>query len=179
MRITYTPIAGTSPAHIDDVVTYQALSSEAIKTIRGVDKPFDVGGMEGSGMDKKDNDDNNTGLASDSSADDDAGAQARASLGYNWRGKGWLMIASSQWEILGHGDEEGGGSSNSWVVTYFAKTLFTPAGVDFYSRKGALKPETLESIKAGLEMLGGEIGKLAREIFEVKMDDPGSDGGKR
>ncbi len=43
---------------------------------------------------------------------------------YQWRGKGWLRIASSQWEVLGYGEEEGG-----WCVTFFQKTLFTPAGV--------------------------------------------------
>ncbi|ETN39378.1 uncharacterized protein HMPREF1541_05601 [Cyphellophora europaea CBS 101466] len=47
---------------------------------------------------------------------------------YNWRGRGWLKIASSHWEVLGWGEEEGG-----WAVTFFAKTLFTPAagGADF------------------------------------------------
>jgi hypothetical protein len=85
-----------------------------------------------------------------------------------------LMIASSKWEILGYGDEEGtgseGGVKNGWVVTYFAKTLFTPAGVDIYSRVGALKPETVEGIKAGLVGLGGDVEKLANEMFEIKMD---------
>lgn len=89
-------------------------------------------------------------------------------MAYNWRGKGWLVIASSKWEILGYGQEEGTG--NSWVVTYFAKTLFTPAGVDFYSREGALTAQTVESIKAGLAGLGGDVAKLAGELFEVKMD---------
>jgi len=139
------------------VVSYQSLASDAVKTVRGVDKPFTVGSESSERDDNGGN--NDMGLAGD---------EARASLGYNWRGKGWLMIASSKWEILGYGDEEGG--ANRWVVTYFAKTLFTPAGVDFYSRNGALKPETLESIKAGLDMLGGEIARLASEIFEVKMD---------
>ena len=91
-----------------------------------------------------------------------------ASLGYNWRGKGWLVIATSKWEILGYGDEEG--TDNSWVVTYFAKTLFTPAGVDFYSRKGNLTSQTIESIKAGLAELSGDVAKLAGEVFEVQMD---------
>jgi hypothetical protein len=56
------------------------------------------------------------------------------------------------------------------VVTYFAKTLFTPAGVDVYSRIGALKPETLEGIKAGLVGLGGDVEKLVGGMFEIKMD---------
>src|ERR1700753_470148 len=27
-----------------------------------------------------------------------------AGWAYDWRGKGWLMIASSHWEVLGYGD---------------------------------------------------------------------------
>ncbi|KAF2853993.1 hypothetical protein T440DRAFT_296215 [Plenodomus tracheiphilus IPT5] len=157
VRITYTPLINTTPAHINDLVTYQSLSSETLKSIHGVDKPFNI---------------YHPGPATavetaDATGADGAEQGEKASLGYNWRGKGWLMIASSKWEILGYGDEEGG---NSWVVTYFAKTLFTPAGVDFYSRQGSLRPETLESLKAGLAELGGEVAKLAGEVFEVKMD---------
>lgn len=147
VRITYTAIPSTQPAQIDDVVTYQSLGAEKIKTVHGVDKPFDVP---------------NTASASGTE-----GGEV-ASLGYNWRGKGWLVIATSKWEILGYGDEEG--TDNSWVVTYFAKTLFTPAGVDFYSRKGNLTSQTIESIKAGLAGLGGDVAKLAVEVFEVQMD---------
>ena len=55
-------------------------------------------------------------------------------------------------------------------MTYFAKTLFTPAGVDFYSRKGNLTSQTIESIKAGLAELSGDVAKLAGEVFEVQMD---------
>lgn len=143
--ITYTPIPSTSPPQIDDLVTYQPISSDSKKTIRGVDKPFTVP---------------NTA---------ESGEGDRASLAYNWRGKGWLMIASSKWEILAYGDEEG--TANAYVVTFFAKTLFTPAGVDLYSRKGTLKTETVEAIKAALAGLGGQVATLAAELFEVAMDD--------
>ncbi|XP_014552851.1 hypothetical protein COCVIDRAFT_41061 [Bipolaris victoriae FI3] len=149
VRITYTPVASTTPPQIDDVVTYQGLNSDALKTVHGVDKPFDVP---------------NTAPP----AVAEGGAGDVASLGYNWRGKGWLVIATSKWEILGYGDEQGTG--NSWVVTYFAKTLFTPAGIDFYSRKGSLAPQTINDIKAALAGLGGDVAKLAGQIFEVKMD---------
>lgn len=149
--ITYTPIANTSPPQIDDVVTYQALSSPAVKTIHGVDKPFDV---------------------PNTAPTVDVGGGEAASLAYTWRGKGWLMIASSKWEILGCGEEEETG--NSWAVTYFAKTLFTPEGVDFYSRKGNLAPKTVESIKAALVELGGNVAKLGGEVFEVRLDGDGT-----
>lgn len=159
VRITYTPIPSTAsptPHLLDDVVSYQSLDSDKLKTVHGVDKPFDVPN-------------NAQPAAAAADTQDDV-----ASLGYNWRGKGWLVIATSKWEILGYGDEQGG-TGNSWVVTYFAKTLFTPAGVDLYSRKGNLAPQTVDSIKAGLAGLGGDVAKLAEQIFEVKMDADRSD----
>lgn len=148
VRINYTPVTGTSPTHIDDVVTYQKLKSPSLKTVHGVDKAFHV---------------DNTSAPTVSPDDGEL-----ASMAYHWRGKGMLAVASSKWEILGYGEEEGTG--NSWVVTYFAKTLFTPAGVDFYSRSGGLAPETIEGIKTELAKLGGDVAKLAGEVFEVTMD---------
>ncbi|KAH8712270.1 hypothetical protein GQ44DRAFT_730693 [Phaeosphaeriaceae sp. PMI808] len=145
VRITYTPVNNTSPPQIDDLVTYQPIGSEEVKEVRGVDKPFHVP---------------NTAAKE--------GDEEAASMAYSWRGKGWLVIASSKWEVLGYGDEEG--TENSWVVTYFAKTLFTPAGVDFYSRKGPLTPQTVEIIRSALAGLGGNVAKLADQLFEVKMD---------
>jgi hypothetical protein len=149
VRITYT-VTSNEPLEIDDKVTYQPLGSDSVKTVRGVDKPFQV---------------------PNTAPSDESGSDPASSMAYNWRGKGWLMIASSKWEILGYGEEEGGEPMNAWVVTYFAKTLFTPAGVDIYSRVGTLKPETVESIRAGLAGLGGEVAKLAGEMFNIAMDD--------
>lgn len=93
---------------------------------------------------------------------------------WNWRGSGWLMIASSHWEILGYGDEEGS-EGGRWVVTYFAKTLFTPAGIDIYSwNQGGLKAETLERIKKALVEVEDEVvRRLAAEVFEVKQEASG------
>ncbi len=67
---------------------------------------------------------------------------------------------------------EGEGQGNQWVVTYFAKTLFTPAGIDVYSRrKEGVGKGVVERIR---EELGGcedeAVRKLAGEVFEVKMD---------
>ena len=92
---------------------------------------------------------------------------------WNWRGKGWLKIASSHWEVLSWGNESGSRTNfdeSQWAVTYFAKTLFTPAGIDVYSRtdRGASE-ETLSAIKNALqEMNDPNIQKLAGELFEVK-----------
>jgi len=90
---------------------------------------------------------------------------------YSWRGKGWLRMISSDWEILGWGKDEGAEEPNDWVVTCFSKTLFTPAGVDIYTRtKSNLSSGTLEQIKKALEgladddwakMVGGD------KLFEI------------
>ncbi|CAM6085873.1 unnamed protein product [Calypogeia fissa] len=95
---------------------------------------------------------------------------------WNWRGRGWLMIVSSLWELLGYGGEgeEMGNDMNGeqWVVTYFAKTLFTRSGIDIYSRrKEGLKQETVEAIKEALGRLDSEVVRsLLGQIFEVKSD---------
>ncbi|KAL9100332.1 MAG: hypothetical protein Q9163_004281 [Psora crenata] len=88
---------------------------------------------------------------------------------WDWRGKGWLMIASSHWEVLGWGELEGGAQ---WVVTYFAETLFTPAGVDIYSRaKRGCGDEVVKRIKDALRGIEDErMGKLTAELFEVARD---------
>lgn len=66
------------------------------------------------------------------------------------------MIASSKWQLLGYnppgsGDSrEGGGESEGrkveeeeWAVTFFEKTIFTPAGLDIYARTGKGLPSDL------------------------------------
>lgn len=83
---------------------------------------------------------------------------------YNWRGRGWLRIASSHWEVLGYGDDDGG-----WVVTYFQKTFFTPAGIDIYSRRiGGLSEELLERITDALAAVEDEgVQKLVEGLFPI------------
>ena len=88
-------------------------------------------------------------------------------LSYHWRGKGMLMIASSHWQVLGYGPEEEG-----WAVTYFAKTLFTPAGIDIYSRaKAGISDALVQNIREGLKKVD-HIGckTLEEGIFVVKHD---------
>jgi hypothetical protein len=133
VAITYKPLS-SDVNKLDDLVTYQSLTSEKVKRVSGIDTP--------------------AGPAS-----------------WNWRGNGWLMIVSSHWEVLGYGDESGG-HGGQWVVTYFAKTLFTPAGVDIYSRrKEGLRVETVENIRKALGVVEDEgVRKLAKEIFLVKSD---------
>ncbi len=100
-------------------------------------------------------------------------ASGKGSGAWDWRGKGLLAIASSHWEILGYGEI----GEEPWVVTYFAKTLFTPAGVDIYSRsKNGLSGEIVSGIKEALSTLeDSNVRKLGCEIFEIKRDDARSD----
>ncbi len=83
---------------------------------------------------------------------------------YSWRGRGFLKVASSHWQVLGWGDEDGG-----WVVTYFQKTLFTPAGIDIYARrKGGLSEELLGRIKDEIGAVKDRnIQRLAALIFPI------------
>lgn len=87
---------------------------------------------------------------------------------WNWRGKGWLKIASSHWEVLGWGEMDG----ERWVVTWFAPSLFTPAGLDIYSdRKEGMQEGTLKALQEALEELEAkEMAELARkEMKPVKI----------
>ena len=95
---------------------------------------------------------------------------------WDWRGKGWLMIASSHWEVLGWGEEQNN-NGNKWAVTAFAKTLFTPAGIDVYSQSRAgVLPETLEAIKAALAQVADQdVQKMAKDIFAIVIDDSRKD----
>ena len=94
---------------------------------------------------------------------------SESTAAWDWRGKGWLKIASSHWEVLGYGDLDDG---HQWAVTFFAKTMFTPAGVDVYSRKKeGLSEEILARIKEALaDSDDGNVKELAGQIFEVKRD---------
>lgn len=131
VNITYKNMESSNGTKIDDLVQYQAIGSDKIKSVHGVDTA--TPGNQGA---------------------------------WDWRGKGWLMIASSHWECLGFGHAD---ESNQWVVTYFAKTLFTSAGIDIYSREKQGLPqgvvdEILQALK-GLEVK--DLTGLAENIFEI------------
>lgn len=133
VNITYEilPSDSSGVTKIDDIVRYQTIGSEKVKSIHGVDSP-------------------SPGNPS----------------AWDWRGKGWLMIASSHWECLGFGHVD---DDNQWIVTYFAKTLFTPAGIDIYSRnKEGLPQATIDEILEALKEHGvKEITELANNIFQI------------
>ncbi|TAQ90112.1 hypothetical protein B7494_g1574 [Chlorociboria aeruginascens] len=93
---------------------------------------------------------------------------------WDWRGKGLLKIATSHWEVLGWGEREFEGvkGGEKWVVTWFAPSLFTPAGMDIYSsRKEGLSDGTFQEVMNALEELEAkEMAELAKkEMREVKI----------
>ncbi len=152
VSITYTPMSYSSsseydPATWDNLVEYQslgALKDATYKTVKGIESPS--AGIEGA---------------------------------WRWRGKGWLIIASSDWEVLGYGsfrdnplevamDEEGRVAGADWVVTYFRKTLFTPAGIDILCRCRSGDESVVEGVKEGLLATGSEeVTELVGELFEA------------
>ena len=135
VNITYElhPAGSDGVVKVDDLVKYQGMGLEKVKTVHGLDTP----------------------------SPGNPGA-------WDWRGRGWLIIASSHWECLGFGDIQ----DNRWMVVYFAKTLFTPAGIDIYSRKKEGLPEaTLAEIMKTLKELDAEeMKKLANSAFEIPRD---------
>jgi hypothetical protein len=85
---------------------------------------------------------------------------------WNWRGRGLLKIASSHWEVLGWGQI----GDEKWVVTWFAPSMFTPAGLDIYCDKkegmSAGLYRQIEEALTGLE--AKEMASLAKkEMKEV------------
>ncbi|EPE29314.1 hypothetical protein GLAREA_00474 [Glarea lozoyensis ATCC 20868] len=151
---------------LDDTVTSEDVDGKpeglgsklfSLKTIRGVDYP------------------QGEGLEGDSQVEE---GQQGVYRKWAWKGNGWLKIAGgSKWEVLGWGVYlDGNGGRVAWVVTWFEATLFTPAGVDFYSdRKDGVALGLYEKIVGSLRGLGrekgcAELGKLAEAIFPVKID---------
>ncbi len=65
-----------------------------------------------------------------------------------WRGKGFLSLLKSKWNIL-HLDSE-----HYWAIIYFERTLFTPEGYDVIAREKDLDQSQLESIELKLKALG-------------------------
>ncbi|KAK6354777.1 hypothetical protein TWF696_003913 [Orbilia brochopaga] len=151
ITITYTSIPST-PSAIDDMIHYQARSTTTaasstpapVKSIHGVDYPLT---------------DNPTDLS------------------YKWRGKGWLMIATSRWQVVGYGgrdvrDVDGVLEGVEWVLTYFEKSLFTPAGVDIMTlEKDGVDDETFKAIQDGLKGCGSSVlAELQGQMFDIPRD---------
>lgn len=87
---------------------------------------------------------------------------------FKWRGNGLLFIASSKWQVLGCNMSEGE-DSHHWAVTFFEKTLFTPAGLDIYARSAKGIPESLlKEILEKIKAVGGDVAALSEAFFEVE-----------
>lgn len=87
---------------------------------------------------------------------------------FRWRGNGLLFIASSKWQILGC-NTSGAEGGHPWAVTFFEKTLFTPAGLDIYARSVEGIPEfLLREILEKIKAVGGEVAALSEVFFEVE-----------
>lgn len=88
---------------------------------------------------------------------------------WNWRGKGWLRIASSHWEVLGWGERGG----ERWVVTWFAPSMFTPAGLDIYcNRREGMSEGLYGELMAELGMLkAADLSALVKsDMLPVKIE---------
>ncbi|WWD17267.1 hypothetical protein CI109_101705 [Kwoniella shandongensis] len=96
---------------------------------------------------------------------------------FDWKGSSYLFFVHSHWEVLGYGKDEEHGLE--WAVTFFSKTLFTPAGIDIYLRSSpssanpashdsSVRKALLEQIVGAVKVVEDEgVAKLAQGGFEV------------
>jgi len=89
---------------------------------------------------------------------------------WKWRGKGLLFIASSVWQVLGYGKLSNTSVGIDWAVTYFEETIFTPCGLDIYSRDPhKISRDALQDIISAVKAVP-EVLQLANNFFEVRQD---------
>jgi hypothetical protein len=74
---------------------------------------------------------------------------------WTWRGKRWLALLSSHWELLGWGERTGAdGMTERWMVSWFAATTFTKEGLDILSdRKEGPSEGLVEEVLVALKAL--------------------------
>ncbi|KIO28164.1 hypothetical protein M407DRAFT_22644 [Tulasnella calospora MUT 4182] len=154
VTITYQPTEGGSSASgFLDIVEFNNLKSDPEKPpskVVGVDKNECPAAFENS----------------DSRSEENAAK-------FKWRGKGPLAISSSKWQILGYFlAEDPARKDEDWVVTYFGKTLFTPAGLDIYVRNPKVfsREKVQRLIKACQQNEDETVRKVAADFFEIPRD---------
>lgn len=76
------------------------------------------------------------------------GVDRRSHTGFVWRGRGALGLVSSKWSVSGTSED------GRVLVVRFAKSLFTPAGVDVVSRDTEEVPELRALVAGSTEELG-------------------------
>ncbi|CAH7681067.1 expressed protein, partial [Phakopsora pachyrhizi] len=148
VTITYKAVEGEKPEVLHDLVEYHSGlsvdSTDPRKQIIGIDRPV---------------------------------SSSLGRIQWKWRGQGLLMLLTSNWELLGYNIRssslhETPFQSPEWVITYFAKTLFTPAGIDIYGRSGSPFPDDLkrELIDAIRRIPSRSISILADSMFDIPHD---------
>ena len=174
---------------LDDMVRYQkkkkqkrknaGAGSTGVSTVRGIDtavlKPMAATAASTSAVSVPGAEKETTGTAEMT--------EMTEQMRWRWKGTGLLTRwFSSEWEVLGFGvdeeDDVGGGGGdgadarNYWMVTYFSKTLVTPAGIDVLSRKTeGLTEKTVKRIREALkEVQDEDVRRLEGIIFEVEME---------
>ena len=154
--VEYRASAASASSSPSRVVGVDTLVSPTPETAAGSTKPGATTGPANATV----SDNNNAAAA-------DADVPGLPAPRFKWRGRGWLAIATSRWRVLGcSADVED--PARAWAVTYFEKTLFTPAGLDVYAREpGALPREVVVRILEEAKRLEGEAGRLAEGFFEV------------
>ncbi|KAI0829689.1 hypothetical protein BC628DRAFT_1358227 [Trametes gibbosa] len=148
VTLTYVMKPPSKEVQFEDIVEYRAATAAATAS------PSRITGVD-------------TLIAPASAAHTPAGQHAQTR--FKWRGRGWLVVATSRWQVLGCSADVSAENPHAWAVTYFEKTLFTPPGLDVYARTAAGLPEALvEEIVRKAVALGGDVGVLARAFFEVE-----------
>ncbi|UOH79257.1 hypothetical protein LQV05_000252 [Cryptococcus neoformans] len=145
VTITYTPVARrceTQLVEFEDLVEYKARSS-----------------TDRSKTNTSKCQDEEPGRCANKSAVKGIDTLSPGSNGatFDWKGKGLLFFVHSHWEVLGYGKDVEQGLE--WAVTYFSKTLFTPAGIDIYVRTipFSFKSQNLTAREVLLQRLVNEI----------------------
>ncbi|KAG8969660.1 hypothetical protein FRC03_001532 [Tulasnella sp. 419] len=128
VRLTYDPIEGTSisEAFLDTVTYNSAKDSKGKKPskILGADYLQSI----------------QVSVDGQKAAKEGGDVEHSNGTRWKWRGKGWLAIATSHWQVLGYHID---GGDDDWVVIYFGKSLFTPPGMDILVRN----PEKFDKAK--------------------------------
>ncbi|KAI0356154.1 hypothetical protein OH77DRAFT_1423752 [Trametes cingulata] len=161
VTITYAlkPSSATGEVQFDDTVEYRAKSASSSS------KRSRVTGVDTLAVSPQ----SDVPLSTGEQREVASTASRPALTRYKWRGKGWLAVATSRWQVLGCSRDTSPENPNAWAVTYFERTLFTPQGLDIYSRTAeGLPDELVREIIAKAKALGGDVAKLAEAFFEVE-----------
>ncbi|KAK0626363.1 hypothetical protein B0T14DRAFT_101262 [Immersiella caudata] len=87
---------------------------------------------------------------------------------WTWRGKRWLALLSSHWELLGWGERTAAdGTTERWMVSWFAATAFTKEGLDVLSDRKEGPSEGLAEEVLGV--LGGLEARPVAQLVEKDM----------